>query len=330
MDRVAKKELPRLLKEPVYILLVNESDGRRFSLRVTPKAIQLTLLLLVAVVVAFVMALNTIGVHYDGPVASASKLDNWESRIQNQRAALDILRRESYYEIEGVALRIQELQAGLENLDSMGQRVFEEAGIAAEDFDIRRSRIGGIGGLPPTDGTIPPIDSQEIEATVGSMEEMDELLRVRERQLQVLRSLVLGAKSENPLDKIGGRPVTKGWISSGYGKRDDPITGAPSFHAGMDFGARYGADIVATGFGVVTHAGRHRAYGNYVEISHGRGLTTLYAHAGSIDVSPGDVVEKGQVIGKVGDTGRTTGPHVHYEVIRDGKRLNPWKFINAS
>ena len=314
----------------MYILLVNESDGRRFSMRVTPKAMQLAIVLAVGVVVAFVMALNTIGVHYDGPMASASKFDAWETKIQEQRVALNSLRRESYYEIEGVVMRVQELQEGLQTIESMGERMFEETGIAAQDFDMRRSKIGGIGGLPPTEGEIPSIDSEEIEATVGSLEEMDVLFAMRERQLHVLRSLVLGAGEERAEDKISGRPVSSGWISSGYGRRIDPITKVPAMHSGIDFGARYDADIIATGVGVVTFAGRDRAYGNYVEVAHGQGLTTLYAHAGSISVSPGDVVEKGQVIGKVGDTGRTTGPHVHYEVIQDGRRLNPWKFIKSS
>ena len=314
----------------MYILLVNESDGRRFSMRVTPKAMKLAILLAVGILVAFVMALNTIGVHYDGPMASASKFDRWETRIQQQRVALDSLRRESHYDSEGVVLRVRELQAGLQAIESMGERMFEEAGIAVEDFDIRRSKIGGVGGLPPTQGAIPSIEAEEIRATVGSLEEMDALLALRERQLQVLRSLVLGAGQERAEARIGGRPVSSGWISSGYGRRVDPITKVPAMHSGIDFGARYDADIIATGIGVVTFVGRDRAYGNYVEVAHGQGLTTLYAHAGSISVSPGDVVEKGQVIGKVGDTGRTTGPHVHYEVIQDGNRLNPWKFVNSS
>lgn len=314
----------------MYILLVNESDGRRFSLRVTPKAMQLALVLAVGVVVAFVMALNTIGVYYDGPMASASKLDGWETKLREQRVALNSLRRESYYEIEGVVLRVQALEEGLRVIESMGQRMFEEAGIDTQDFDIRRSKIGGIGGPLPTEDEIPSVDPEEIRATVGSLEELDRLLAVRERQLQVLGSLVLVTGEERAEAKIGGRPVSNGWITSGYGRRIDPITKVPAMHSGIDFGARYDTDIIATGMGVVTFAGRDRAYGNYVEVAHGQGLTTLYAHAGSISVSPGDVVEKGQVIGKVGDTGRTTGPHVHYEVMQDGKRLNPWKFVSSS
>lgn len=310
--------------------MVNESDGRRFSMRITPRALQLAVLLAVGAVVSFVFALNTIGVYYDGAVASAARLDDWESKLQEQRMALNNLRSESYYEFEGVVMRVEELHDGLRAIESFGQRMYEATGIAFEDFDMRHSKIGGIGGPAPTGGEIPSIDTEQIKETLGSLEGMDEFLAMRERQLVVLRSLLLSAGEERVEDKVIGKPVASGWISSGYGRRIDPITKMPAMHSGIDFGARYDADIVATGVGVVTFVGRDRAYGNYVEVAHGRGVATLYAHAGSISVSPGDVVEKGQVIGKVGDTGRTTGPHVHYEVIQDGKRLNPWKFVQSS
>ena len=351
MDRTAKKKLSSLFRGPVYIVLVSESDGRRLSLRVTPALLQLGLLLGIGALIAFVVALKVIGTHYDGPIASASKFDTWETRIQEQKLALDTLRRESYLDIESMVLRVEAIQQGLAGLESLGTRLFEEAGIETDDFDIRRSRIGGIGGppLPQGDsldgleslensessvgreiGGLPPPDSQEIESRIASLEAMRDMLEMRERQLLVLRQLVLGANTEHVEDKLSGRPVKSGWISSGYGRRKDPITKAPAFHNGMDFGARYGSVIIATGVGVVTFAGHDRSYGNFVEIAHGDGLVTLYAHAGSISVAPGDVVEKGQEIGKVGDTGRSTGPHVHYEVIHQGKRLNPWKFVHAS
>lgn len=331
MDRVAKKKLFGLFQGPVRIVLVNETDGQRLSLRVTPTILLFGAVFLVGGLIAFAMSLNVIGTHYDGPMASVSRFDAWETRIREQRLELDTLRRESYLDIESVVMRVESLQEGLEGLESMGTRMFEEAGIETDDFDIQTSRIGGIGGPRlPDDDEAPPVDSEEFQATVASLEQMRGTLEVRERQLGVLRRLVLGASTESAEDKVSGRPVKSGWISSGYGRRKDPITHTPAFHSGMDFGARYGSSIIATGVGVVTFAGRDRSYGNYVEVAHGDGLTTLYAHAGSISVEPGDVVEKGQELGKVGDTGRSTGPHVHYEVIQDGKRLNPWKFVHPS
>ncbi len=333
MGRTVKKKLSSLFRAPVYIVLVSEADGRRLSLRVTPVILQLVLVVAIGALIAFVTALNVIGTHYDGPIASATQFDAWETSIQEQKLALDTLRRESYLDIESVVMRVEALQKGLAGIESLGTRMFDEAGIETDEFDIQHSRIGGVGG-PVSQGAeddeARPVDAEEIESTVASLEEMRTTLEVRERQLSVLRELVLGASSEHIEDKVSGKPVKSGWISSSYGRRKDPITKAPAFHNGMDFGARYGSAIIATGVGVVTFAGRDRSYGNYVEISHGDGLKTLYAHAGSIHVVPGDVVEKGQVIGEVGDTGRSTGPHVHYEVIHDGKRLNPWRFVHSS
>ena len=326
---MAKRELPRLLKEPVYILLVNESDGRRFSLRVTPKAVQLAAIAAFAVLATFVAALHSLGVQYDGPLAEVSRFEEWEGKISEQRSTLERLRRESSYDIEDVVLSVKELQTSVAQIEAMGERMFEESGIEAEDFDIRRSRIGGVGGMPPSDGPVPSVDPAQILETVGSLAEMSSVLETRERQLQVLKTLLLGANREQLEDKISGRPLTDGWISSGFGRRTDPISKVPASHSGIDFGSRYGTDIIATGVGVVASAGRDRVYGNYIELAHGQGLSTLYAHAGSILVETGDVVEKGQVIGEVGDTGRSTGPHVHYEVKLDDKRVNPWKYIQT-
>ena len=326
---MAKRERPKLLKEPVYILLVNESDGRRFSLRVTPKAVQFAVIAAFGVLVTFVAALHSLGVQYDGPLADVSRFEEWEGEISEQRSALERLRRESYYDIEDVVLSVKELQSNVAHIEAMGEHMFAETGIEEETFDIRRSKIGGVGGMPPSDGPVPSVDPAQIVETVASLAEMSSVLETRERQLQVLKTLLLGANRAQPEDKISGRPVTDGWISSSFGRRTDPISKVPASHYGIDFGSRYGADIIATGVGVVTSAGRDRIYGNYVELAHGQGLSTLYAHAGSILVENGDVVEKGELIGEVGDTGRSTGPHVHYEVLLDGKRVNPWKYIQV-
>lgn len=327
---MAKRKLPKLLKEPVYILLVNESDGRRYSLRVTAKAAQLAVMLALGVLVTFVAALHSLGVQYDGPLAQQSNFEDWEIRIREQRDALDRLRRDAYYDFEGVELSVKEVAAHVARVEAMGRRMFEETGIEAGDFNMDTSMIGGVGGLPPAEGEVPEIDTKVVLETLTSLEEMDNLLHTRQVQLQILKSLVFAAGGERHEDRVSGRPLADGWISSGYGKRIDPISKVPAFHFGIDFGSRYGVDIIATGVGVVTFVGRDRMYGNYVELSHGQGLKTLYAHAGSISVKAGDVVEKGQTIGKVGDTGRSTGPHVHYEVLIDGKRTNPWKYIQSS
>ena len=123
------------------------------------------------------------------------------------------------------------------------------------------------------------------------------------------------------------RMPVDGWLSHGYGWRKDPFTGDREFHQGMDIVAPAGTDVVAPADGVVIRAGRYGAYGKSVDLSHGLGYSTRYGHLSEILVRPGMRLERGQRIGRVGSTGRSTGPHLHYEIFRDGRRINPWEFV---
>ena len=127
-----------------------------------------------------------------------------------------------------------------------------------------------------------------------------------------------------------GRPVTHGWLSSYFGMRTDPFTGHRAFHTGLDFAGKLGSDVVAVAAGVVTYAGKRSGYGNLVEINHGNGYSTRYGHNSKILVNVGQTIKKGQVIAKMGSTGRSTGPHVHFEVLINGHAVNPKKYIQAS
>ncbi|MFG1491177.1 M23 family metallopeptidase, partial [Oceanospirillum sp. HFRX-1_2] len=122
-------------------------------------------------------------------------------------------------------------------------------------------------------------------------------------------------------------PIKKGWLSSKYGKRTDPFTGRIAWHEGVDFAGKDGSDVIAVAAGVVTWAGPRYGYGLLVEIDHGDGYTTRYAHNKKALVKPGDIVSKGQVLSLMGSSGRSTGPHVHYEVRHRGRSMDPAKFI---
>jgi murein DD-endopeptidase MepM/ murein hydrolase activator NlpD len=124
-----------------------------------------------------------------------------------------------------------------------------------------------------------------------------------------------------------GRPVEEGWLSSRYGKRNDPFTGKQDFHKGLDFAGKKGSEVIAVGDGVVSWAGVKSGYGKLIEINHGNGYATRYGHNQSNLVKIGDTVKKGQQIALMGSTGRSTGPHVHFEVLHDGKAVNPSKFV---
>jgi murein DD-endopeptidase MepM/ murein hydrolase activator NlpD len=127
--------------------------------------------------------------------------------------------------------------------------------------------------------------------------------------------------------KPSGRPVREGYISSYFGERMDPFNGEEAMHKGVDFATDAGADVLAVASGIVTWSGPREGYGNLVEINHGNGYTTRYAHNAQTLVSVGDTVERGQAVAVVGSTGRSTGPHVHFEVLRDGTQINPMAFV---
>ncbi|MDZ7645149.1 MAG: M23 family metallopeptidase [Woeseiaceae bacterium] len=148
----------------------------------------------------------------------------------------------------------------------------------------------------------------------------------REAQLGVLESVIL---NQNLNDRVHpqGRPVKSGWMSSYFGRRTDPFTGKPATHRGVDFAGKEGAEILAVADGVVTWSSKRYGYGQMVEINHGNGYATRYAHNSENLVAVGEEVRKGQTVALMGDTGRATGPNLHFEVLHRGQRVNPVNFI---
>jgi len=148
----------------------------------------------------------------------------------------------------------------------------------------------------------------------------------RADQLAVLESLMASRRLSQDL-KPEGRPITSGWLSSYFGNRADPFSGKQKLHAGVDFAGKEGSDVVAVASGVVTWSGKRYNYGTMVEINHGNGLVTRYAHNKDNLVTVGETVKKGQLIAAMGRSGRATGPHVHFEVLQDGRKVNPLKYL---
>ena len=128
--------------------------------------------------------------------------------------------------------------------------------------------------------------------------------------------------------QVRGRPVKWGWLSSPFGQRVDPITGKTAWHSGVDFAGRDGSDVIAVASGVVTFAGERYGYGKLVEISHANGFVTRYAHHKTLTVTAGEVVSKGETIGTMGSSGRSTGPHVHFEVLKNGRSVDPAAYVS--
>jgi murein DD-endopeptidase MepM/ murein hydrolase activator NlpD len=148
----------------------------------------------------------------------------------------------------------------------------------------------------------------------------------RSAQFASLENVILGRQLSAQI-KPSGRPVREGYISSYFGERMDPFNGEQAMHKGVDFATDAGADVLAVASGIVTWAGPREGYGNLIEINHGNGYTTRYAHNAQTVVAVGDTVQRGQAIAVVGSTGRSTGPHVHFEVLRDGQQIDPMAYV---
>jgi len=224
-------------------------------------------------------------------------------------------------QVTAVTMKLAELQSQVLRLNALGDRLAEEANIPDNEFNFQLS--------PPSGG--PMIQGHEeksksLAELLLEIRALEESLSHEEKQLKMLESVTLGHHIENTR-YLSGRPIKKGWLSSYFGMRKDPFSGKPAMHKGVDFAGSEDADIIATASGVVSWAGERYGYGQLIEINHGDNLKTRYGHNKEIKVAVGDVVTKGQVIAKMGSTGRSTGPHVHYEILRNNRQIDPKKYV---
>ncbi|WP_020206689.1 M23 family metallopeptidase [Cupriavidus sp. WS] len=219
-----------------------------------------------------------------------------------------------------LAARVGEIQARMVRLDALGERVSGLAGIAPKEFDFRQPP--GRGGLAPTAQSRAP-SLTELQLALARLSDQAEQ---HADYLDVVATTLLDRQSE---DRRVPRvlPVASGYDASGFGWRFDPFTGRRTPHDGVDFSAPAGTPIVAAAGGVVVAAEWHPEYGNLIDIDHGNGLKTRYAHSAKMLVKPGDLVKPGQQIALVGSTGRSTGAHLHFEVHVNGVPQNPSRFL---
>jgi murein DD-endopeptidase MepM/ murein hydrolase activator NlpD len=224
--------------------------------------------------------------------------------------------------VSSMAKKVGEMQARLMRLDALGERVSKLAGIRPEEFGFRE--VPGMGGAEPTVSR--PLSLSELQTQVHNVnkgvDERTDFMNVVESELvaNAARSALLPRNT----------PVVEGFVGSGFGMRTDPFTGEAAMHTGIDFAAPVGTPILAAAGGVVASAERHPEYGNVVKIDHGNGLSTLYAHTSKFVVKVGDIVRTGQQIALVGTTGRSTGPHLHFEVHVNGIPQNPLKYLASA
>lgn len=232
------------------------------------------------------------------------------------------LKRQSDQQLVLLATKVGELQAQVNRLNALGGRLAQEADLSNGEFNFDAPMpVGG----PVTSELVMNVD---LRTLTQQIDEVANELRNNEEQMYLLESVLLSHHiSDNSY--IYGLPVAGGqaWVTSLFGVRKDPFTGKASYHKGVDIAGRSGLDITATGAGIVSWAGYRKGYGKLVEINHGDGYVTRYAHAKSVTVAEGDVVKRGDKVAVMGSTGRSTGPHVHYEVIKDGQQVNPRRYI---
>jgi len=226
--------------------------------------------------------------------------------------------------LNAMAVRLGELQAQMLRLENVGERLARNAGLNPKELPTMAG-LPGRGGAP---SSLPSRDLSigEFAALVDGLgRQMD----LRSDQFSVLEALLVH-DSANRKFLPTLYPILDGWYSSNFGYRIDPFTGQQSMHEGIDFPAEAGTHIVATASGKVIYAEWHPAYGKMIEIDHGNGLVSRYAHTSSMNVREGDLVVRGQKIATVGSTGRSTGPHLHFEVRLNGVPQNPARFLQVS
>lgn len=276
---------------------------------------------------AFVLCsalLLTSAFHVTGTLLSSGAADEalvaeWQQRIAEQRGEIDALQARSEAEAQAVGRQLAAMHARLMRMEALGARVTEVADLEEGEFSFDTpAPVGG-----PTAAREKPLAWTELQSNLAGLSMQ---LRAREFELEVLESL-LSDREYHQGTEVAGRPVTWGWMSSDFGKRVDPFSGQMAWHAGVDFAGREGSDVVAVASGVVTYAGKRYGYGEMVEINHGDGYVTRYGHHESLAVVTGDIVKKGQVIGTMGSSGRSTGPHVHFEVLKNGRHVDPKAYV---
>ncbi|MCZ0943161.1 MAG: M23 family metallopeptidase [Gammaproteobacteria bacterium] len=266
----------------------------------------------------------------------AKALADWRSGIVDQQATVASLQQQHTAENEAISKQLANMQGRLWRMEALGLWVTEASGLDAGEFDF---------AAPPAQGgplSEVPADCARTDATQtlaacqeavlprtdlhARLNELAGLIRQREDEFELFEALL-----KTPPAAVGQstnvRPVNWGWVSSPYGRRIDPISGKMAWHTGVDFAGRRGSDVIAVDRGIVVFAGYRAGYGNLVELAHLDGHVTRYGHQGSIAVSRGDIVGQGQVIGSMGDTGRSTGPHVHFEVLKNGRHRSPMKYL---
>jgi murein DD-endopeptidase MepM/ murein hydrolase activator NlpD len=313
----------RLEGAQLNIILVSSATARTRTLTLDWRHWTLGGLVLAVVFVTFTGVFNFVTLKY-----AAAIQHPWLQAIVLADQRQEALKTQQlvHGHLNAMALRLGELQAQMMRLDGLGEHLAKVAGLTPQDLpSLQSGKIPGRGGA-----------ESSLPSRVLSIDEFSELLTKLGRQLEersdqlgVLEALLV-QNSVNRKFMPTLAPIVDGWFSSNFGYRIDPFTGLQTYHDGIDFPAESGTPIVAAASGKVIEAGVHPQYGKILAIDHGNGLVSRYAHASEVFVNEGDLVVRGQRVATVGSTGRSTGPHLHFEVRLNGVPQNPARFLRSA
>lgn len=251
--------------------------------------------------------------------AARAEIAKLQAEFDQQARELAAARDEAQLEVNAIAARVGELQAQANRLNALGDRLTQVGKLKDGEFNF--NELPGQGGAESAED-VPAGD------LLSSLDALEAQFAHSGRQLSVLESMLFNQKLENKRTPAG--MPAPGYISSRYGGRNDPFGRGRAHHAGIDIDANSGDPVTAAAEGVVSFSGVRSGYGNVVEIDHGNGYKTLYAHNSANLVRSGDIVRAGQQIAKVGSTGRSTGSHLHFEVKLDGRQVNPRQYLDKA
>jgi len=305
------------------IILVSKRHGSTRSLTLGGWTRALLSVCIVGIPVGAALGISYFSDTRNTDLLTPESAQAWTDNLQQQESEIDDVRQQAEKTLAALTMRVAELQARLVRLDALGERLTTMAKLDNGEFDF--SRVPALGGPEQNideANYAPPAFEQVLEQLGQQIED-------RQQQLNTLEALLAKRKLQNDVF-LAGRPIKKGWMSSRYGRRTDPFNGRIAWHAGVDFAGKEGSDVIAVASGVVTWSGDRYGYGEMVEVNHGNGFKTRYGHCKELLVNVGDVVKKGQVVALMGSSGRSTGPHVHFEVYKNGRTVDPATYIHRA
>jgi murein DD-endopeptidase MepM/ murein hydrolase activator NlpD len=301
------------------VIFLSKREGRARQLNL---AHPLTLSIIAALALVFLGSAFALGLQLGRGARERAVLSDtvhFGELLGQQKNQIADLRQQLQLRVDAMAMRLGEMNAHVIRLDALGKRLTEMADIDSREFNFDRD--------PPSGG---PEDGEGASAQIPDLSEqltqLEARVDLRESQLTALENLILARELKKEIHPEG-RPVAEGFISSYFGERADPFDGREEFHKGVDFAGALGSRVMAVAAGVVTWAGERSGYGKLVEINHGDGFITRYAHNERTLVSVGQTVKRGEPVALMGSTGHSTGPHVHFEVLRNGRQVDPLSYI---